>query len=187
MYWHKLYIIRVLSDTKKQFYLRIILEHLALGLCESRDLNGVVTVKQQLSLDTELSPPFMKELENRVILMTTSNIHGRLWHTDETVMKGTINMTHTRFPNIAASFLNPISRSPVSIITSTITSGRPMNTEGKYNFSLATRVGSWQCLQLECPQGRSINWPSQTIPSGKGRWQLSKAERSVWNMSTTQE
>lgn len=146
---------RVLSDTKKQFYLRIILEHLALGLglCESRDLNGVAMVKQQLSLDTELSPPFMKELENRFILMTTSNIHGRLWHTDETVMKGTINMTHTRFPNIAASFLNPISRSPVGIITSTIMSGRPMNTEGKYN--LATGVGSWQCLQ--CPQGRNIN------------------------------
>lgn len=29
---------RVLSDTEKQFYLRIILEYLALGLCESRDL-----------------------------------------------------------------------------------------------------------------------------------------------------
>lgn len=61
-------------------------------------------VKQQLALDTELSLPFMKELENRFILMTTSNIHEQLWHTEETVMKGTINMTHIRFPNIAASF-----------------------------------------------------------------------------------
>lgn len=95
---------RVLSDTKKQFYVRIILEYLALGLRGSTDLSSVAMVKQQLSVDTELFPPFMKEIENRFILMTTSNIHGQLWHIEETVMKGTINMTHIRFPNIAASF-----------------------------------------------------------------------------------
>lgn len=71
---------------------------------KGRDLHSVAMVKQQLPLHTELSPPFMKELENRFILMTTSNIHGQLWHIEETVMKGTINMTYIRFPNIAASF-----------------------------------------------------------------------------------
>lgn len=45
---------RVLSDTKKQFYVRIILEYLALGLRGSTDLSSVVMVKQQLSVDTEL-------------------------------------------------------------------------------------------------------------------------------------
>jgi len=76
----------------------------ALGLCGSGALNSVAMVEQQLSLDTELSPPFMKELENRFILMTTPKIRGQLWHTEETMMKGTINMTHIRFPNTAASF-----------------------------------------------------------------------------------
>lgn len=80
------------------------MEYLALGLCESTDPNSVAMVKQQLSLDIDLSSPCMKDCENRVTLVTTSNIHGQLWHTEETVMKGTINMTHIRFPKIAANF-----------------------------------------------------------------------------------
>lgn len=75
-----------------------------MGLCESRDLSSVAMAEQQLSLVMDLSLPFTKELENRFILMTTSNIHEQLWHTEETVMKGTINRTHIRFPNVAASF-----------------------------------------------------------------------------------
>lgn len=75
-----------------------------MGLCESIDLNIVAMVKQQLSLGTDLSSPRMKNCENRFTLVTTSNIHGQLWHTEKTVMKGTINMTHVRFPKIAASF-----------------------------------------------------------------------------------
>lgn len=75
-----------------------------MGLGERMDLCSIAMVKQQLSLDMKLSPPFIKELENRFIFVTTSNTHGQLWHTEETVMKGTINMTPIRFPNIAASF-----------------------------------------------------------------------------------
>lgn len=111
-------------------------------------INSVAMIKQQLSLDTDLSSPCMGDCENRFTSVATSNIHGQLWHTEETVMKGTINMTHIRFPKIAAS-LNPISSSPVGITTSTILSGRSkMNMEGKVQVGLATGVGSWQCLQL---------------------------------------